>query len=200
MNLLPTKSWNVWNVDNKQKVARDEQEHKEKLEAEEERKQKVNSERRIEMLRERARAKSGYTPKIAVEDAKEKPLEHITLFTDFAEDSLALSRSSRKAHNDAVCNTNKNDDEDSMKKRKTKREDVLPQGVRFGELQEYKGRNGVPRYHTIVHGTKIEEETKKRKREEEPTKKNKKKKTIEELRQERIEREAKERARAKKLL
>jgi hypothetical protein len=203
MNLLPTKKWNVWNADNKQKVARDEQEHKEKQEAELSRQRKVESEKRLELLRDRARARSGQPAKPVeqIVPQEEPPMEHITLFNDFAEDSLALTDSKRKQHNNAVCKPV--DDEDgTLKKKKSKREDVAPQGVRFGDLPELKGRNSVPRFHKIVNGigneTKLEEETKKRKRQEDEPKR-KKKKTMEELRNERLEREEKERKRSQKL-
>jgi hypothetical protein len=210
MNLLPTKSWNVWNAENRQKVLRDEQEHKEKEEAENKRQQLVQSEKRLELLRERARARYGQisnakTPESkSIIDEEQVPTQHFTLFDDFADDSLALSDSKRKQHIKQVCKPI-DEDETTMKKKKKRSEDVAPQGVRFGQLPEYRSKSSVPRYHKIVNSAALDQDIKsdnKRKREQEPPerKKKKKKKSLEELRQERLEREEKERKRMAQLL
>ncbi|KAL0483345.1 hypothetical protein AKO1_014680 [Acrasis kona] len=216
MNLLPTKSWNVWNVDNKQKVAQDEEEHKEKLLAEDQRKRNVQSEKRLELLRQRARAKNGGTNNNVSElnsDEKDNTTheaaseKHFTLFEDFADDSLGLTDGKKQKHLKSVCSSKKPEDDTlSLGKKKKNREDVAPQGVRFGALPEFQNNKNVPRYHKIMSGSNILKESsdKKRKREEhteeKPNKKQTPQKSMEQLRNERLQREEKERRRTQALL
>ena len=55
LNILPKKSWNVWNHDNIEKVRRDEAQHAAEQEAVQRRQRQVDSEYRVEELQRRKR-------------------------------------------------------------------------------------------------------------------------------------------------
>lgn len=53
--ILPKKRWNVWNRENIAKVRYDEQQHQLKVEKEEDRQRKLDSEARLQVLRKRSK-------------------------------------------------------------------------------------------------------------------------------------------------
>jgi hypothetical protein len=85
--LLPHKTWNVWNREAIAKVRNDEKAHEEELEAARQKKLKVESEARIELLRKRQQGSNqtlGEDNTVAAEKRQDLNVEgeHINLFAD----------------------------------------------------------------------------------------------------------------------
>lgn len=202
LNILPQKRWNVYNFDNREKVKRDEEAAAKEEQLKQEQSRKRDSEYRLEQLRQ-ARGLSSSAPssssshlknssadqKSPEEKSGKKDSNHINLFEGIRIfDPVKV----------------KDEEKDGRDKKRAKKEQ--PPRVITPEDEKYRLGYGI-----VGKGTKLPwylekpKEDSGEKSEEDndysrPVKKSNGKKTVEELRQERLERERKEKGRERALL
>ncbi|XP_055821302.1 uncharacterized protein LOC129889862 [Solanum dulcamara] len=202
LNILPQKRWNVYNFDNREKVKRDEEAAAKEEQLKQEQSRKRDSEYRLEQLRQ-ARGLSSSAPssssshlknssadqKSPEEKSGKKDSNHINLFEGIRIfDPVKV----------------KDEEKDGRDKKRAKKEQ--PPRVINPEDEKYRLGYGI-----VGKGTKLPwylekpKEDSGEKSEEDndysrPVKKSNGKKMVEELRQERLERERKERGRERALL
>lgn len=195
MNILPQKRWNVYNFDNREKVKRDEEAAAKEEQLKQEQSRKRDAEYRLEQLRQ-ARGLSSSAPssssrveKSSSEKSGKKDSNHINLFEGIRIlDPVKV----------------KDEEKDERDKKRAKKE----QQPRVITPEDEKYRLG---YGIVGKGTKLPWYMEKPKDDSDeksdedndyarPVKKSNGKKTLEELRQERLERERKEKARERALL
>jgi len=103
MNLLPHKSWNVWNRDNREKVESDQKTHKEEEEKKRKRSQEIEQEVRYNKLKDRAKKRKEdigdqvldqYIPpqlKLDSDPTSPAQIKHINFFEDIEKGSGPLT-------------------------------------------------------------------------------------------------------------
>ncbi|MCD9645845.1 hypothetical protein HAX54_035144 [Datura stramonium] len=201
LNILPQKRWNVYNFDNREKVKRDEEAAAKEEQLKQEQSRKRDSEYRLEQLRQ-ARGLSSSAPsssnhlkkssseqKSPEEKSGKKDSNHINLFEGIRIlDPVKV----------------KDEEKDGRDKKRAKKEQ--PPRVITPEDEKYRLGYGI-----VGKGTKLpwymekpKDDSAEKSDEDNdyarPVKKSNGKKTVEELRQERLERERKEKARERALL
>ena len=161
MNILPNKSWHVWNRKNRERVERDEAEHKQKLEEEHRARVEAARQERYSVLRKKAGVDRDTETSVSDMGSEgretETAKEHVNLFMD--EERTA---SMRKGH-------------DARAKRKAKEKRSVPEGAmelgqssaeRMKHRPWYWGSQGNARDEQSAHVSR-RKETRKRKRLEE---------------------------------
>ncbi|TMW94388.1 hypothetical protein EJD97_010363 [Solanum chilense] len=204
LNILPQKRWNVYNFDNREKVKRDEEAAAKEEQLKQEQSRKRDSEYRLEQLRQARGLSSAAAPsssssshvkkssseqKSPEEKPGKKDSNHINLF-----EGIRIFDPVKP----------KDEEKDGRDKKRAKKEQ--PPRVITPEDEKYRLGYGI-----VGKGTKLpwylekpKEDSGEKSDEDNdysrPVKKSNGKKTVEELRQERLERERKEKGRERALL
>ncbi|KAL3362076.1 hypothetical protein AABB24_014766 [Solanum stoloniferum] len=204
LNILPQKRWNVYNFDNREKVKRDEEAAAKEEQLKQEQSRKRDSEYRLEQLRQARGLSSSAAPsssssshvkkssseqKSPEEKPGKKDSNHINLF-----EGIRIFDPVKA----------KDEEKDGRDKKRAKKEQ--PPRVITPEDEKYRLGYGI-----VGKGTKLpwylekpKEDSSEKSDEDNdysrPVKKSNGKKTVEELRQERLERERKEKGRERALL
>ncbi len=94
--ILPHKSWNVWNRDNREKVLKDEREHKEKQDLKSENNKKLLQEQNLDILRNETIQEKIVTPFRLFDDLEKKSTEQLTNDEYMKEKELKEAKSKKR--------------------------------------------------------------------------------------------------------